>query len=151
MNENWMTIRGLVVRGHQVASKRSAWYPRGTIEMQVPFFKELDLDLTLFYSGTLNISVSPSTYFMVKPKYTFRKVKWTTAHPPEDFSFSPCWITYKKIKYESWIYYPHPETKARHFQDSSVLEVIAPRIPDITYNDAVDIEVDPAEVLLRSG
>jgi len=151
VNQNWITIRGVVMRGHRVASQPSDHYPRGTIEMQVPFFKALQLDLSSFYWATLNVSISPYTYTMRAPDHTFRKVQWTTVHPPEDFSFSRCRISYQGIRYEGWIYYPHPETKARHYQDRSVIEVIARRIPDIKYGDEVEIDVQAEEILARSG
>ncbi len=150
MNQNWITIRGVVMRGHRVASQPSDHYPRGTIEMQVPFFKALQLDLSSFYWGTLNVSISPYTYTMRAPAHTFRKVQWTTAHPPEDFSFSACRIIYQGIRYEGWIYYPHPETKERHFQNRSVIEVIARRIPNIEYGDEVEIDVQAEEILVSS-
>lgn len=148
MNENWVTIPGVVVRGHQVASKTSEHYPHGTIEMQIPFFKALHLDLSSFYSATLNISISPHTFTMKAPKHTFRRVRWTASHPPEDFSFSACWISYQGIRYDGWVYYPHPETKERHYQDQSVIELITRRIADITYGDNVEVAVNSDEILV---
>jgi hypothetical protein len=44
------------------------------------------------------------------------------------------------------VYYPHPETKLRNFQNPSLLEVIAPDIPGIQYGDRVDVLVNPAEI-----
>ena len=41
--------------------------------------------------------------------------------------------------YEGWVYYPHPETKLRNFQNPSLLEVIAYPIPGILYGDKVDV------------
>lgn len=146
MSTEWLTARGIVVRGHRVASQKSRHYPRGTIEIQVPFFKELGLDLTPFYWATLNISISPSVFSMTAPQYTFRSVNWTSKHPPEDFSFSRCRVLFDGARYEGWVYYPHPETKKRHFQDPSIIEIIAPRIPDIQYGDTVDIELSAVEV-----
>jgi hypothetical protein len=146
MNTEWQTVRGVVLRGHQVASQRSDHYPRGSIEMQVPFFKALGLDLTPYYWGTLNVSIAPYTFSMTAPEYTFRSVNWTTKHPPEDFSFSRCSILFRGNRYEGWVYYPHPETKKRHFQNPSLVEIIAPRIPGIAYGDVVDIELNSAEV-----
>jgi hypothetical protein len=40
----------------------------------------------------------------------------------------------------------HPETKERHFQDSSVMELIAERIGGVGYGDQV--EVNAAEVAI---
>ena len=146
MNSEWLIVSGIVARGHRVASQKSEHYPRGTIEMQAPFFRQLGLDLSPFYWGTLNISISPHTFAMKAPQYTFRSVQWTSQHPPEDFSFSPCRVLFGGARYEGWVYYPHPETKKRHFQDPSLIEIIAPRIPGIQYGDAVDIELSTAEI-----
>jgi CTP-dependent riboflavin kinase len=150
MGERWVIVRGIVARGHRVASGESddRRYPRGTIEMQKPFFKALGLDLTPFYEGTLNVSISPHTFAMVRPRYTYRHVEWTSLHPPEDFSFSPCRVLFDDAVYEGWIYYPHPETKKVHFQDPSIVEIIAPYIPNIGYGDEVQIMIDANEVSL---
>jgi hypothetical protein len=151
IDEKWIRISGIVDRGHQVASGMASDnpYPNGTIKMQIPFFKERGLDLGSFFQGTLNVSISPNSFEMKLPEYTFRKVAWTTLHPPEDFSFSRCKIIFDNVKYDSWIYYPHPETKIRHFQNPSLIEVIAPPIPKIEYGDQVEIEVNTEEILVN--
>jgi hypothetical protein len=38
-------------------------------------------------------------------------------HLPEHFSFSGFKVVYKDVKYEGWVYYPHPEPKKRNFQN----------------------------------
>jgi len=55
-------------------------------------------------------------------------------------------VIHKDIEYEGWIYYPHPETKLRHFQNPSLLEVIAYTIPDIKYGDELDVLLNPEEI-----
>ncbi|MBN1429963.1 MAG: hypothetical protein JXB07_16460 [Anaerolineae bacterium] len=141
-----LTISGVIVCGHQVASRPSEHYPRGTIEMQIPFFHQLGFDLSSFYRATLNISISPRAFAMKHPQYTFRSVKWTSQHPPEHFSFSACRVLFDKIWYEGWVYYPHPETKKRHFQNPSLIEVIAPFIPGVEYGTRIEIELNTAEI-----
>ncbi|PZV20050.1 MAG: hypothetical protein DCF21_05855 [Leptolyngbya sp.] len=147
-HRNWQRVVGQVERGHGVASgvAASSPYPRGTIELQAPIFKPLGLDLTDYVKGTLNISISPSTFALLRPELTFRQVAWTDRHPPEDFSFSRCRILFQASTYDSWIYYPHPETKKRNFQAPSTLEIIAPKILGIGYGDRVEVEYDPAAV-----
>lgn len=153
MDEHWTTVEGVVRPGHQVASgmAKDSPYPRGTIEMQIPFFKERGLDLTGFFPGTLNISINPYTFSLRSPKYTFRNVHWTTEHPPEDFSFSRCRVVVQGDEYEGWVYYPHPETKKRNFQDPTIIEVIAPWIPNIGYGAKIKLRVNPEEILLADG
>ena len=86
---------------------------------------------------------------MEKPEFTFRHVEWTDLHPPEHFSFSRCKVIYKEIEYDGWVYYPHPETKLRHFQDPSLLEVIAYPIPEIMYGDKLTVQVNSDEIAVN--
>ncbi len=148
MSEQWNEVQGVVVQGHQVASRPSEHYPQGTIPMQIPFFKQLGLDLQGFYPGTLNVSIAPLMWAVKQPRYTFRQVMWTTAHPPEHFSFARCRLHFAAQQYDCWIYYPHPETKARHFQNPSLIEIIAPRIPSIAYGDHVTLAMLNEEVAI---
>jgi hypothetical protein len=101
--------------------------------------------------GTLNISIAPKTFVLTDPEYTFRQVAWTDLHPPEDFSFSRCKVVYKGKVYEGCVYYPHPETKKRHFQDASILEVLAEHIPDLKYGDQIEVELKSTNVFVSTG
>jgi hypothetical protein len=147
----WITVDGIVKKGHQVASgmAQNSPYPKGTIEMQIPFFQKLGLDLTSFFPATLNVSISPYTFTRQQPEYTFKNIKWTDKHPPEDFSFSRCRVLYNNIRYDALIYYPHPETKKTHFQDNSTLEIIAPEISNLNYGDRIQIEINQKEFSFR--
>lgn len=73
-------------------------------------------------------------------------MEWTDLHPPEHFSFSCCRVLYAGAKYEAWVYYPHPETKLRNLQAPSVLEVIAPLIPDVKYGDELEVQLNPERI-----
>jgi hypothetical protein len=139
-------VRGTVVPGYRVASRKSQEYPYGTIERQKPFFRQLGLDLQMYYSGTINISIAPFAFFMKNPEYTFRQVEWTDLHPPEDFSFSRCTVLFKGKRYAGMIYYPHPETKKRHFENASILEILAVFIPDLHYGDPIEVEMRANEI-----
>ncbi|TVQ22999.1 MAG: hypothetical protein EA367_02945 [Leptolyngbya sp. DLM2.Bin15] len=144
-------VDGIIACGHKVASGSASDspYPRGTIEMQAPFFEKLGLDLTNFFKGTLNVSISPSTFRLARPEFTFRGIEWTDRHPPEDFSFSRCRILFKDAKHDGLIYYPHPETKKRHFQNPSIIEIIAPLIPEIEYGCRIGVEYNPLEITIN--
>ena len=139
-------MRGTLVQGYRVASGPSRDYPYGALERQKPIFKARGLDLEGYFNGTLNINLRPFTFKLIKPEFTFRNVEWTDLHPPENFSFSRCKVIYKEIEYEGWVYYPHPETKLRHFQDPSLLEVIALPIPEIKYGDEVQVCIHPDRI-----
>ena len=86
---------------------------------------------------------------MLKPKFTFYDVEWTDLHPPEHFSFSHCKAIFQGVQYDGWVYYPHPETKLRHFQNPSLLEVIAMPIPGIQYGNALQVLLNLEEIKLE--
>jgi hypothetical protein len=90
MNNLWQHLTGVLMQGHQVASRPSAAYPYSSLEKQKPYFKERGLDLSPYFNGTLNISIAPLEFEMTKPEFTFPLVEWTDLHPPETFSFSRC-------------------------------------------------------------
>lgn len=144
----WNPVRGVLVKGYGVASGPSADYPYGALERQFPVFKTRGLDLTSYYRGTLNVDISPATFDLENPEFTFRGVRWTDLHPPEHFSFSRCRIRYAGGEYKGWIYFPHPETKRRNFQNLSLLEVIADLIPKVKYGDALEVFVNPKRVVI---
>jgi len=146
-----VVVRGKLIKGYRVASQPSKDYPYGTIEKQKPLFKKFGLNLDEMYNGTLNISISPNTFKMLKPEYTFQKVEWTDLHPPETFSFSRCIIKIGEVSYNGWVYFPHPETKERHQQSSSTLEILAKEIPKLKYGDEVLIELNSDEISIEAG
>lgn len=150
MDEKWFALKGIVVKGHQVASRPSDVYPYGTLEKQKPFFKALGLDLDPYYNGTLNISISPNTFEMRDPEFTFEHVEWTELNPPETFSFSQCILMYQGIRYAGWVYYPHSETKIRHYNNPSVIEILTQYVPDIRYGDEVEIELNSDEITVKA-
>ena len=142
-------VTGTLRKGYGVASGPSADYPYGSLERQFPIFRSRGLDLSSCFPGTLNIDIRPLAFELIKPEFTFRDVNWTDLHPPETFSFSACSVTFANTRTEGWIYFPHPETKERNFHDPSLLEVIAPRIPDLKIGDQLLLLVNPARVLLK--
>ncbi len=142
----WTRVRGILAKGYRVASGPSRDYPYGALDRQRPIFKERGLDLEHYYNGTLNVDIRPFVFRMVKPEYTFRNVEWTDLHPPEHFSFSHCRVHFRGNWYDGWVYYPHPETKKRNFQNPSLLEVIAYPVPNIRYGDELEVEVNPERI-----
>ena len=142
------TIPGILVEGYRVASGPSKDYPYGALDRQRPIFKARGLDLSSYFNGTLNIDISPHTFKLVKPEFTFHHVEWTDLHPPEHFSFSRCKVVFRDVEYGGWVYYPHPETKLRHFQNPSLIEVIAMPVPKIGYGDELNVLVNPNEITI---
>jgi hypothetical protein len=146
----WTRVRGVLVQGYRVASGPSKDYPYGALDRQRPFFKAGGLDLDHYFNGSLNIDIRPFRFRMQHPEFTFHHVEWTDLHPPEHFSFSRCRVIFKDVEYDGWVYYPHPETKLRHFQDPSLLEVIALPIPGIRYGDELQVLLNPREIAVET-
>jgi len=144
----WISVHGRLAQGYHVASGPSADYPYGALDRQRPIFAARGLDLNDYFNGTLNVDIRPHTFQMVKPEFTFEHVEWTDMHPPEHFSFSRCKVIYRDTEYDGWVYYPHPETKLRNFQNPFLLEVIAKPIFGISYGDELDILVNHEEILI---
>jgi hypothetical protein len=143
-------ISGVIVAGYRVASGPSKDYPYGTLEKQIPLFKQHGLNLERFYPGTLNVSIAPATFEMVHSEYTFLQMAWTDLHPPEDFSFSRCILRFKGVSYAGYVYYPHPETKKRHFESASILEIICVQIPEIHYGERVELALNAEEIRIEA-
>jgi hypothetical protein len=135
-------INGTVVQGHGVASGTSANspYPQGSVAMQAPFFKALGLDLSDCHMGTLNVAIDAAAWRIVQPTHRFDNVLWTHLHPAETFSFVRCSLTHGARTVQAWLYYPHPETKVAHWQNSRVMEIIAPRLEGAGYGVQLRLE-----------
>ena len=139
-----MDIKGIVVSGHGIASGQAmnSPYPRGSLEIQFPFFKDAGLDLCVFYKGTINLDISPLKWKPIEADYTFEHIAWFDSINPETFSFIKCTIRYREVELPGWIYYPHPETKPDHFQSPSVIEVITYELRGLQHGDHVLLMVD---------
>jgi hypothetical protein len=147
---DWILTEGIVQAGHGVASGTAAQspYPHGTIEMQRPFFQNLGLDLGVYFPGTLNVSVAPWQFQLHHAPFTFEALRWTHLHPPETFSFCHCILEFQEKSYKGLVYYPHPETKKTHFQQASIMELLLPKIADISNGDRVMLRLSKAEIRL---
>jgi hypothetical protein len=148
-NPNWVTLPARLKKGYRVASGPSEAYPDyGSIEKQKPYFKELGLNLDHVFNGTLNISIEPYEFSMEKPEFTLNYVKWTELTNAEDFSFSRCKINFQGREYDGWVYYPDPATKKEHFQSASTVEVLAPFVQGLKYEDELEISLNSAEIMV---
>jgi hypothetical protein len=145
-----LLLHGTVVPGHGVASGRAlnSPYPQGSVAMQMPFFKARGLDLSHCWAGTLNVSVAPKTWSVLHADYCFAQVTWTHLHPPETFSFVSLQLLWRTQSIDAWLYYPHPETKAAHHQNASVMEIIAPRLDGLTYGDSLTLQYTTGALLV---
>jgi hypothetical protein len=148
----WLRAPGTVVPGHGVASGRGADtpYPQGSLAMQKPFFAALGLNLDGLFEGTLNLSIAPLRWRLLRASHTFEHLRWTHLHPPETFSFSPCRIEFAGRLHEGWVYRPHPETKAAHFHNDSIVEVLMPWIEGLKPGLPLLLDLHAAECELIS-
>jgi len=137
-------------QGHRVASglNGNPRFPGGTLLMQQPHFLARGLDINVFHRGTLNVSIAPLRYRVVRPRLTFRDVQWHPVEPKEDFSF----FDFNLLRADhpplaGLIYYPHPETKPEHFQAPDVLELLLPFVEGLEYGMELRLEI-PAEQMV---
>jgi hypothetical protein len=144
IQKDFLQWQGCVVAGHGVASGRSAGapgnpYPQGSIAMQAPFFKSLGLDLSRCFLGTVNLNIAPQTWQLLHADHRFEALRWTHLHPPETFSFVALQAQWQGAWHDGWLYYPHPETKAAHFQSSAVMELILPKLSGLLESDVLSL------------
>lgn len=148
-------FEGVVKAGHGVASGRSAGtaanpYPQGSIAMQAPLFKERGLDLSNCFLGTINLDIAPQSWRLLKADHCFQHLRWTHLHPPETFSFVALEVYWQGAWHAGWLYYPHPETKATHFQSRSVVELILPKLQDICTGTRLQIRCRADRIALQN-
>ncbi len=146
-------ILATIVQGHRVASglNGNPRFPGGTMRMQLPFFRELGLDLSGYHLGTLNVSIAPMSYCVVKPKWTFHALKWHPTEPAEDFSFFDVIVQRDDAAPVSGlIYFPHPDTKPEHFQKPDVLELLLPWTEGLAYGTKIRLEVSVEQMRIES-
>jgi len=145
---DWKEVRGVVVRGHRVASglNPATPHPLGTIRLQIPHFARRGLDLTGWHPATINVSIAPRRFTLRAPCYTFRNVAWTSLHPGEDFSFCRCRVVYGGEAVAGWVYTPHPDTKPDHVQPPDVLEIITRYLDGLTYGVPLILRLPPTEI-----
>ena len=150
---NWPSVAARIVPGHRVASGLNAnpRFPGGTLLMQAPVFRALGFDLAVYHQGTMNVSIAPLRYRVVKAPTTFRQVKWHPTEPAEDFSFFDVQLTLADTPpVAGKIYYPHPDTKPEHFQQPDVLELLLPYVEGLNYGDEVDLRIPAEQMILET-
>ena len=119
--------------------------------MQAPYFLARGFDLGVFHRGTVNVSIAPRSYRVVKARLTFRSVKWHPTEPAEDFSF----FDFRLLRpsgpsVAGSIYYPHPETKPEHFQQPDVLELLLPFVEGLFCGAELTLEIPKAQMVIES-
>lgn len=151
-NPQFGAVSARILKGHRVASglNKDPRFPGGTLRMQIPHFLDRGLDLRTFYPGTLNVSIAPCRYRVVKARHTFANVKWHPTEPAEDFSFFDVRLVRPDARpVAGFIYYPHPETKPEHFQPPDVLELLLPFVEGLNYGAETHLEISKAQMTIE--
>jgi hypothetical protein len=118
--------------------------------MQQPHFLARGLDIGVFHRGTLNVSIAPLSYRVVKPRLTFRDVQWHPVEPREDFSFFDVRLLRPdRPPVPGLIYYPHPETKPEHFQPPDILELLLPFVDGLHYGIELSLEIPARQMVIE--
>jgi hypothetical protein len=136
---------GVVVAGHGAASGRDPRYPEGTLALQEPHFAAAGVDVSPYRAATINLDVSPLRLIPSAPRATVRDVRWHPDVAAEDFSFLDARISAGGETHDALVYRPHPETKPDHPQPPTVVEVLAPPIPDLALGQIASVWVDPTQ------
>lgn len=59
-----------------------------------------------------------------------------------------CTVRRGEQTHEGLVYWPHPETKPRHHQPATVIELLLPRLEALTVGDLLDVRVASGQALL---
>ncbi|MBV8633692.1 MAG: hypothetical protein JO002_04320 [Burkholderiaceae bacterium] len=132
-------LEGVVITGHGVASGRAADspYPAGSISLQLPHFLKAGIDLSPYFSGTLNVDLAP--HLPQAKRIVFDGVLHWHGDIAERFTLARVDFRIAAREVEGLWYYPHPETKPAHFQRTSVVELLLPYIAGVAAGDSVSL------------
>ena len=143
-----------IVEGYRVASglNGNPRFPGGTLRMQTPHFQALGFDISRLHPATLNVSIAPLRYRVVKAPHTFRQVRWHPVEPAEDFSFFDVRVRRPgDLAVVGFIYFPHPDTKPEHFQRPDVLELLLPFVEGVSYGMELTVEIPIAQIVIEAS
>lgn len=145
-----LRVTGVVEAGHGVASGRgpAAPHPEGSVARQYPYFLRGGLDLGRCHPGTLNVSIRPWTFRIVRPTHVFDAVRWSPVQPPERFLFARCRVDDGERCVAGHVYLPDPATKTVHYDDPTQLQIIAPYLPSVGYGSRLVLHLTTEEVEL---
>jgi hypothetical protein len=102
--------------------------------------------------GTLNVSLAPLCYRVVKARHTFTNMKWHPTEPAEDFSFFDVRVIRPdESPIAGFIYFPHPDTKPEHFQQPDVLELLLPFVKGLHYGMELSLEIPTTQMVIESS
>lgn len=158
---NLIVVSGIVCHDNGVVSGQnteSEYGSEGTLSRQKPFFEKLSqkagrpLDLSNVYNGSINLSIDPFNFEILKPDWYFHQLHWynykSTNDPKiENFSFVEIQILCPNSQnVTGYIYYPDPKTKRSIFHGNMKFEIIAPFIDGLSQGAELTFSVDGDKV-----
>ena len=119
----------------------------GTISKQKPFFKEVIPESSRFFNGTINLDITPNLFRILNPDYevTCQWKKGVT----ETFWFVDVDIKHNHSFSKGFVYYPGTSEIKRHTVNN-MFELLAPKMPDVNYGDAISILYSPVKIKIYS-
>ncbi|MFH1158544.1 MAG: hypothetical protein V1721_06640 [Pseudomonadota bacterium] len=119
--------------------------------MQDAFFREQGVDFDLIIGknwmrGTLNVSILPNEFHILKPDFSLQAVAWTDILPPENFFIVTTVAAHKGREYRGVLYQPDPFTKTDHLQPPTMMEIIAEKIPSLQYGDEITLRFSSGKI-----
>ena len=144
-------IDAQIIPGYRVASGQAgdSRFPNGTIMKQAPHFADRGLDISPYFSATINVNIAPFQFKILKPSYHFLKVNWSPHMPSEDFYFFDLIATIG-TQHKGLVYMPDPNTKIDHVQASDTLELLLPKIEGIQYHRPITLRLNDDQLSLST-
>ncbi|NMP32343.1 hypothetical protein HII17_12295 [Thalassotalea sp. M1531] len=142
-----------IIPGFQVASGKAenSPYPKGTIALQAPYFKDQGINLDGFYKGTINAEFNCDVITIDKYDYKVDQLTWCQGVAPETFIFISCKVQFKEKHYPAFIYHPIGETKIGHLQPQNCLEIVAPFINGLEYGSQAKLVISNNYLTLKQN
>jgi len=114
--------------------------------MQQPLFQQAGIDLSSYFSGTLNVDVAPcltrdlARYVKEQGHVIFDgRLRWF-GDIEERFVLSTIAVTVDGSEYPGLWYYPDPATKPAHRQRDTVVELLLRFIAGVASGDVLAIQ-----------
>ena len=138
-------LSGKIIKGERAASgKGQNWNGFGSIHLQMEFLKEnqflLPEDFLECHAATINIELDKDL-ILKNWEYFFDKIYWLPNSNVwyEGLFLMPIVFLHNRLLYKSWVY---KASKSPHKLNNKVIEVIAPFIENLDYNQKCEIEID---------
>ena len=144
-----LSLTGTVAKGYGHASG-SAKYPEGTINLQKIAFLKHGLDIRMCFSGTINLSIAPSTYEVAQPEFILKGVEWKSGRIPENFFIGRALIITNGQEIPAYVYLPDPTTKTGSTDNPQHLQLLAPFIEGLHTGAALTVKIRSKEFVISA-